>query len=95
MSFDDFGNYNSDYIYNINAGDKIDLSAIDANSNLAGNQAFTFINNNYFSYHAGELAFQGGEIIGDINGDAMPDFSISVDATGTSTFSFSSSAFIL
>src|SRR5262249_44371354 len=36
-------------------GDKIDLSTIDANSTLAGNQAFTFIGAAAFSHTAGEL----------------------------------------
>lgn len=61
-------------------GDKIDLSAIDANTGWAGDQAFTFIGTGAFSHTAGELhyAFSGGTTIigGDINGDAASDFHI-------------------
>ncbi|MDB5527009.1 MAG: hypothetical protein JWR51_112 [Devosia sp.] len=64
--------------------DKIDLSAIDANSKLAGNQDFTFIagNDASFTKTAGELAWHteaatGRTVIqGDINGDGVHDFEI-------------------
>jgi Ca2+-binding RTX toxin-like protein len=63
-------------------GDKIDLSAIDANSGTSGNQAFTFIGSGLFTLHAGELRFaqSGGNttIAGDINGDGTSDFHIIV-----------------
>ncbi len=36
-------------------GDRIDLSAIDANTGAAGNQAFTFIGSGAFTHHAGQL----------------------------------------
>ncbi len=38
-------------------GDKIDLSDIDANTNKAGNQSFTYIGTHAFSGHAGELRY--------------------------------------
>ena len=64
--------------------DKIDLSAIDANSKLAGHQDFTFIagNDASFTKTAGELAWHteaatGRTVIqGDINGDGVHDFEI-------------------
>jgi Ca2+-binding RTX toxin-like protein len=64
--------------------DKIDLSAIDANSKLTGDQDFTFIagNNASFTQTAGELAWHtdtatGRTIVqGDINGDGVHDFEI-------------------
>lgn len=62
--------------------DKIDLSAIDANTKLAGNQDFTFIaaNNGSFTKTAGEIAWhtEAGRTIvqGDLNGDGIHDFEI-------------------
>jgi len=65
-------------------GDRIDLSAIDANSNFFafGNQAFTFIGNQAFHNVAGELRFAGGIVSGDTNGDGRADFEIRVDTHG-------------
>lgn len=64
--------------------DKIRLSDIDANTGLAGNQAFTFIGNAAFSNTAGQLRTysQGGEnyLAGDVNGDGVADFTINTGA---------------
>lgn len=61
-------------------GDRIALSAIDANAKAKGNQAFTFINDDAFSHHAGELRYvhSGSNtlVYGDVNGDAKADFAI-------------------
>jgi serralysin len=66
--------------------DKIRLSEIDANSGLAGNQAFTYIGNAAFSGSAGQLRAytQGGEhyLAGDVNGDGLADFTINTGAGG-------------
>lgn len=67
-------------------GDKIDLFDIDANSKLAGDDAFHLTGNhglNGFTHHAGELRYQftsGGNTIvsGDVNGDGKADFSIAL-----------------
>jgi serralysin len=45
----------TDSIKDFDAGDRIDLAAIDADSLTGGNQAFSFIGANAFSGHAGEL----------------------------------------
>jgi Ca2+-binding RTX toxin-like protein len=62
--------------------DKIDLSAIDANTALAGDQAFTFVGKHAFTHVAGQLIYSGTHsgitIYGDTNGDGVADFSIDV-----------------
>jgi Ca2+-binding RTX toxin-like protein len=61
-------------------GDAIDLSAIDANSKKAGNQAFDFIDSQSFHGVAGELRFQKSStdtfVYGDVDGDRKADFAI-------------------
>ena len=62
-------------------GDKVDLSVMDADAGLAGNQAFTFIGTGLYSHHAGELRFAVTDpttttIAGDITGDGVSDFHI-------------------
>ena len=62
-------------------GDKVDLSAIDADTNTAGNQAFAFVGRNAFSGTAGELRFfidgAGNKVAsGDVDGDRVADFQI-------------------
>ena len=59
--------------------DKIDLSGIDANSVVADDQAFTFINNATFSADAtGQLRFDSktGILYGSTNADTNAEFSI-------------------
>jgi Ca2+-binding RTX toxin-like protein len=66
--------------------DKIDLSRIDANSGLAGDQAFAWIGSNAFSNTAGELraTLSNGvwTVEGDINGDGVADLVIAVTTPG-------------
>ena len=70
-------------------GDQIDLQAIDAVAGVAGDQAFTFIGNNAFSPTAGELNYvvSGATTLlyGDVNGDAVADFSIALNNVPTLT----------
>ncbi|MDB5672476.1 MAG: calcium-binding protein, partial [Alphaproteobacteria bacterium] len=60
------------------AGDRIDLTAIDAISGTPANDAFAFIGAAAFDHVAGELrAFQAGGlwmVEGDVNGDGVADF---------------------
>ncbi|WP_342240959.1 calcium-binding protein [Inquilinus sp. OTU3971] len=62
-------------------GDLIDLSAIDANSGVAGDQAFSFIGSGLYTHQAGELRAANTSpgittIAGDVNGDGVSDFHI-------------------
>jgi Ca2+-binding RTX toxin-like protein len=85
----------TDRIYDLDiaGGDRVDLSAIDANANLAGNQAFTFATVlSTFSGAAGEatLTYDAGTdttyLKLDVNGDKKADYMLRVngDVTGTS-----------
>jgi len=65
--------------FNHSEGDKIDFSAIDANSALANDQAFNFVGSANFTKQAGELHFTKGILEGDTNGDAKADFSIKLN----------------
>jgi aryl-phospho-beta-D-glucosidase BglC (GH1 family) len=69
--------------------DRIDLSSIDANSKLAGNQAFAFIGSKAFTGVAGQVHFTAKDQAGttgdhlllqaDVNGDRTADFTLRVD----------------
>lgn len=67
-------------------GDRIDLSAIDANIARPGDQAFSFVGTANFSGHAGELRTlrHNGAlyVTGDVDGDGFADFSLQVNIAG-------------
>ncbi len=86
----EFRGLNRDVITDFTPGqDKIDLSAIDANTSLSGNQEFTFLaaNGASFTGKAGELAWRtesGKTIIqADTNGDKWAD--LEIELTGAKT----------
>ncbi|MBD2746545.1 M10 family metallopeptidase C-terminal domain-containing protein [Microvirga sp. BT688] len=64
----------------VSGTDRIDLRSIDANTKLSGNQAFSFIGGSAFTGKAGQLNFRDGVLSGDVNGDEMADFQISLPA---------------
>jgi autotransporter-associated beta strand protein len=74
-------------------GDKIDLSAIDARTNVAGDQAFSFIGAAAFSGVSGQLRFdmtnisatgvKAYTVFGDVNGDRVADFSLQIFTSPT------------
>ncbi|MFN9645973.1 MAG: calcium-binding protein [Cyanobacteriota bacterium] len=56
--------------------DKLDFSQIDANVNLAGDQAFIYVGGVVFSGCAGELRLSDQILSGDVKGDAEADFKL-------------------
>ena len=71
-----------DLIKDFGKGDVIDLSGIDANSSLGGNQSFKFIGSQGFTKQAGELNVvkeDGNTFVqGDSNGDGVADFQVAL-----------------
>ena len=72
-----------DTIYDLTPGDRIDLSAIDANGTAAGKGTFTFIGTEAFHGKAGELRYlktaSDTYVYADTNGDRTADFAIHLD----------------
>jgi serralysin len=70
-------------------GDRIDLRAIDANTSVAGDQAFAFIGPNTFTGVAGQLRMNsaGSEwyLDGDVDGDRVADFRVRIDVLPVQT----------
>lgn len=64
-------------------GDKVDLSGMDADRFVAGNQAFDFIGRSAFTGEAGELRYEVYNncivVYGDLNGDGKSDFGIQIN----------------
>jgi serralysin len=58
--------------------DRIHLRSIDADIDTAGNQPFSFIGSDPFSNTAGELRLWNEVLSGDINGDGIADFAITL-----------------
>jgi subtilisin family serine protease len=77
-----------DRILDFSTGDLIDLSRIDANEALAGDQGFLWIGSDPFGAVAGQLRMvlegAGWSIQGDTNGDGIADFVIDVVRTDAS-----------
>ena len=75
----------------LETGDIIDLSALDANTRTAKkDDAFTFVGEGAFSGTAGELRFEASEdggcvVMGDIDGDGAADFQLYIASTDTVT----------
>lgn len=75
--------------------DQINLWNIDANSGVAGNQAFSFVGTAAFSNTAGELRYVSGPmatmVFGDVNGDGAADFAIQLSGA----FALTAADFVL
>lgn len=65
-------------------GDRIALNMIDANTQVAGDNAFAFIGTDVFHHKAGELRYEvhadGAYLFGDTNGDGVADLQIFLDS---------------
>jgi aryl-phospho-beta-D-glucosidase BglC (GH1 family) len=88
--FDSLANAKGDHVTDFSVGDILDLSGIDAKSGKSGNQAFTFIGTKGFTGSSGQLHIvydnSGHTLIqGDVNGDKVADFTITLD--GVQSFS--------
>ena len=73
-----------DHISDFTRGeDKLDFKSIDANSKTSANDAFKFIGSAEFSQKAGEVRYESHDnytlVQGDVNGDGVADFAISLD----------------
>lgn len=85
--------YLPDVIWDFVSGeDRIDLSAIDANSGTASNDAFTFLGTGAFTGHAGELRYEarGAQLLmlADTDGNGVGDFQIVLTAPGLQAADF-------
>jgi serralysin len=88
----DSGSGTRDRIFDFNggAGDRIDLSRIDANASSDGDQAFVIVST--FSGVAGQalVAFANGRttVSLDVNGDSQADFVLDIDGDATAAGNF-------
>ena len=79
---------NRDVITDFTHGaDLIDLNSIDANTEVAGDQNFSFIEGAAFGNVAGQLRYLGGILSGDVNGDGALDFQIALTGAPVVTLS--------
>ncbi|MCC6926444.1 cadherin domain-containing protein [Novosphingobium sp.] len=78
--------------FTLSQNDRIQLSGIDANASLAGDQAFSWIGTGNFTNVAGQLRYyqQNGHtyVTGDVNGDGVGDFLIQLDPAVTLAASY-------
>ena len=91
--FSSAANANGDWITDFNRReDRLDFSQIDANSNAAGDQAFSYIGARAFTGVAGQLnSYQANGntyVAGDINGDGIADFSVTISGSVAISTSF-------
>ena len=68
--------------FNRTEGDRIRLTTVDANTGVAGDQAFSWLGTGAFTHVAGQLdyAVVGSNVMvyGDVNGDGVADFQFKV-----------------
>ena len=79
-----------DTIIDFLKGDLIDLSLIDADETVDGNQTFAFSADGLFHNMVGELRVRGSNglyfVEGDVNGDGAADFAVEVRYSGPEPF---------
>ncbi|KQV31162.1 hypothetical protein [Rhizobium sp. Root1204] len=68
-------------------GDTIDVSGIDANVKVRGDEAFSWISSKAFTGKPGQLRYEKANgdtfVYGDVDGDRKADFAIKIDASVT------------
>ncbi|MBN4000343.1 hypothetical protein [Nostoc sp. LPT] len=70
-----------DFVGNGNLpGDRIDLSGIDANTNIAGDQAFTYIGSGAFTA-AGQIRYSGDILQGNTDSNLSANFEIQLEGS--------------
>ncbi len=78
-----------DVITDLDATDQLDLRAIDANTGVAADQAFSFIGTGAFTSVAGQLRYEfdgvDTHVFGDVNGDGAADFEVLINGAHTLT----------
>jgi chitinase len=78
--FDSAANASGDTVTDFTSGDQLDFRLMDANSNAAGDQAFTWLDTGAFTGSAGQLRQYDVRglryVAGDVNGDGIADFTI-------------------
>jgi Ca2+-binding RTX toxin-like protein len=78
--------------FNSAAGDRIDLSAIDADSTTAAKDGFTFIGTGGFTNKAGQLRYEmingQAQVSADVNGDGVADMAFTVNTGSLSAGDF-------
>lgn len=67
-------------ILDFGAGDRIDLSRLDAVPGRSKDQPFDFVGSDRFSGKSGELRFADGKLLADLDGDRTSDFAIGITA---------------
>lgn len=84
-----YSSFDSIFDFMTSDQDRIDLSRIDANIKVAGDQAFTFISAAAFTGAAGQVRYLKQEsdtyIYADVNGDKVADFKMHLDDAVTLT----------
>ena len=80
--FDSVSHANGDTVTDFTTGDQLDFHAMDANSNVSGDQAFTWLDTGGFTGSAGQLREYDRDgahyVAGDVNGDGVADFTIKI-----------------
>jgi aryl-phospho-beta-D-glucosidase BglC (GH1 family) len=83
--FNSAADANGDTVTDFASGDKLDFGALDANADVSGNQAFTWLDTRAFTGSAGQLREydQRGVhyVAGDVDGDGAADFTVIVAGT--------------
>ena len=83
--FDSTSNANGDLVTDFGRGDMLDFRLTGANADMAGDQAFAWLDTGQFTNTAGQLRqfdLNGSHFIaGDVTGDGVADFTIEISGS--------------